>query len=247
MLPEIRQAEVNNWLLRAMTPQDYGLLQPHLVRVEVSNGDRLAVAGDVIDSMCFPEAGIAGFLEVLGGDRRVAVGLLGREGFVGWPLLMGNDRWPHEVMARAADAAALRIEAAALTGALGLSDSLREVLLKYASTFVLQMAQTIVSNLVHPIVARTARWLLLYHDRLDSDELAITHEELGAMLGVRRASITAALHQLEGDGLIRGRRGRLIIRDRLSLERITAETYGQAEAEYVRLIGQPHPGVRPTL
>ena len=83
---------------------------------------------------------------------------------------------------------------------------------------------------------RTARWLLMYHDRIDGDELAITHEELGVMLGVRRASITDALHHLEGSEGIRSLRGRLQIRDRVRLVALAGDTYGRAEAEYERLI-----------
>jgi len=233
----IAQGEVGNRLLQRMDPGDFALLQPFIVRMPTSNGERLADAGAPIDSVCFPEAGIAGFLDVLDDGRRLAVGLLGREGFVGWPLLMGNDRWPHEVMARGRNGTALRVEAGHLQQALAASPRLREFLLRYASAFITQMSRTIVSNLIHPIESRTARWLLLYHDRIDSDELTITHEELSVMLGVRRASVTEALHQLEGDGGIRAYRGRLLIRDRAILLAMAAETYGQAEAEYHRLIG----------
>jgi CRP-like cAMP-binding protein len=235
----IAQDQVGNWLLRSMHPDDFARLQPFLVRVAPRNGDCLAEAGTPISSACFPEAGIAGFLDVLDDGRRLAVGLLGREGFVGWPLVMGNDRWPHEVMARGRDGTALRVDAAPLQAALSASPRLREMLLRYASTFFTQMSRTIVSNLIHPVEKRTARWLLLYHDRIDSDDLAITHDELSAMLGVRRASVTEALHQLEGCGGIRATRGRLAIRDRAALVALTSDTYGQAEAEYRRLIGEP--------
>jgi CRP-like cAMP-binding protein len=234
---EICQQSTGNWLLRRMEASDFVMLQPSLRRATILSGDYLGRAGELIDSACFPEAGIAGFLHTQHDGSDLAVGLLGREGFVGWPLLMGNDRWGHDVVARGRDATGLRIEAAPLEAALAASASLRGLLLRYASTFVTQMSQTIVSNLAHPVEKRLARWLLLYHDRLDSDELDITHEELGAMLNVRRASITSALHELEGNGWIRGYRGRIVIRDRSALENMTVETYGYAEREYRRLIG----------
>lgn len=238
---EIAQETSGNWLLRRMSAADFALLRPLLRRTVVRNGDRLGTTGELIDSVCFPEAGLAGFLDVQPGGN-LAIGLLGREGFVGWPLLMANDRWGHDVVARGRDATALRIDAAPLEAALNASASLRCLLLRYASTFVTQLSQTIVSNLAHPVEKRLARWLLLYHDRLDSDELDITHDELGAMLNVRRASITSALHDLEGSGWIRGFRGRIVVRDRFALESLTADTYGFAEREYARLIGRPHRG-----
>ncbi len=235
----LMQAEAGNWLLRCMHHQDYALLAPFLQRVPIRTGDRLAQAGATIDSVCFLESGVAAFLDVLDDGRQLAVGLLGREGFAGWPLVLGNDRWPHQVIARGRDATALRMEAADLLAAMRASPRLRDFLLRYVSTFLIQMSRTIVSNLIHPIEKRTARWLLLYRDRLDSDDLAITHEELGIMLGVRRASVTEALHQLESSGSIRGHRGRLLIRDRYALAAAVEETYGQAEAEYRRLIWDP--------
>lgn len=233
-----RQDQAGNWLLRRMHPEDYGLLAPFLKRVPIGNGDCLATAEARIDSVCFPESGIAAFLSVLDDGRRLAIGLLGREGFVGWPLLMGNDRWPHEVMVRGGDGTAIQIDAVHLQEAMAASERLRDFLLRYASTFMTQMSQTIVSNLIHPIEKRTARWLLLYADRLDGEDVMITHEELGVMLGIRRASVTEALHQLEGGGSIKGHRGRVLIRDGGALRFLVRETYGQAEQEYERLIGR---------
>ncbi len=95
---------------------------------------------------------------------------------------------------------------------------------------------TIVSNLIHSVERRTGRWILLYQDRVGGDEISLTHEELGLMLGIRRASITDALHYLEGERAIVGARGRVIVRDRARLEALAEETYGHAEAQYRRLL-----------
>ena len=230
------QRDAGNLLLQRLSPADYALLQPDLRRVTIRSGDRLGERGASIARVCFPESGIAGFLDVLSDGRRVAIGLLGREGFAGWPALLGDEVWPHEVVARGPDATALAIDAADLQVALDASDTLRRLLLRYASSFVTQMAGTLTSNLIQTVEERTARWLLMYHDRIDGDELAITHDELGAMLGVRRSSITDAMHQLEGCGSIRAGRGRLLIRDRAALVALAGDTYGRAEDEYERLV-----------
>jgi CRP-like cAMP-binding protein len=232
----IDQAGVGNRLLRLLSADDFALLAPHLTRVSLELNATIAHAGDPIEEVCFPEAGVIGFADVLGSGQRLAVALTGSEGFVGWPLALGNDRWPHEAIVRAEPGTALRIDAAALVAILNTNDRIRTVLLRYASSLVAQMARTIVSNLIHPVECRTARWILLYHDRIEGDEIAITHEELGVMLGVRRSSITDALHQIEGTGALRGVRGRVIVRDRAQLESLAGETYGFAEAEYDRLL-----------
>jgi len=75
------------------------------------------------------------------------------------------------------------------------------------------------------------------HDRVAAPKLQITHEFLSLMLGVRRPSVTDALHLLEGRGLIRSNRNEVVIRDRSGLEAATAWCCGVAEAEYNRVFG----------
>ncbi len=231
------QAGIGNLLLGHLPPDAFDLLRPHLERVPLELNADLARAGEPISAVWFPEGGVAGFLDVLDDGRRLAIGLVGREGCVGWPLLMGYDRWPYDVAVRGESATALRIDAAALGEAAERSTALRTLLLRFAGVFTAQMGRTIVSNLIHSVERRTARWILLYQDRMRAEEISVTHEELGFMLGVRRQSVTDALHFLEGDGAIRSSRGRIAVRDRARLEELAADTYGFAEAEYRRLIG----------
>ena len=94
-----------------------------------------------------------------------------------------------------------------------------------------------IANAGAPAEERLARWLLMYHDRQDGDDLSVTHEFLSIMLGVRRPTVTVAIHTLEGAGLIRARRGRIRVLSRTRLEEAAGQTYGPAEAEYERLIG----------
>lgn len=233
---ELPQDEVGNELLRRLEPADYDALSAYLTRVPLQLGAILAHAGDPIEELCFPEAGVIGFADALADGQRLAVAITGREGFVGWPLSLGNDRWPHEVIVRAELGTALKIAAPRLKEIVERNERIRNTLLRYTSSVVAQMSRTIVSNLIHPVERRTARWLLLYLDRVRGEEITITHEELGVMLGVRRNSITDALHLLEGAGAIKGYRGRLIVRDRGHLEALAGETYGFAEQEYARLL-----------
>ena len=224
------QGSLGNALLRSLPPTAYARLRPHLRRTRLNVGEVLAVAQEPIRTVCFLEGGVAGFLEVLDDGRRIAVGLVGREGVVGWPVLMGADRWPYEVRLRAVPAMALTVDAARVRELIAISTVARDLLLRFVGGFTAQMGRTIVSNLIQPVDRRTARWLLLYHDRLEGDEIALTHEELGFMLGVRRASVTDALHVLEGEGLIRSLRGRIVVRDRMRLTHWAGEACSEAEA-----------------
>jgi CRP-like cAMP-binding protein len=229
--------DIGNLLLRSLPDEDRNLLIPHLERVPFQVDDVIAQAGEPITSICFPEAAIAAVLDAVEeGPRRLAVGLVGREGFLGWPLLMGDDRWPHDVVMRADSGTALRIDAGHFLEILAQSDTLRVRMLRFANVFMTQMARTIVSSLVHPVERRMARWILLYHDRLSADEICMTHEEFRLMLGVRRSSVTEALHRLEEYHAVRALRGRVIVRDRDKLSELAGDTYGQPEREYQRLI-----------
>jgi len=226
-----------NRLLAMLGPQDRALLAPHLEPVTFAVGDFITRAGAPIEHLCFLEQGIAGVLDSLDNDRRYAVGLLGAEGFIGWPLLMGDDRSPYDVTMRAEAGYALRIPANALLAAVAQSATLRMTLLRFAHIFMLQMGRTIVSSLAHSIERRMARWILLYHDRVQEDEICMTHEEFRLMLGVRRSSITDALHRLEEEQAIRAIRAKVLVQDRAKLIALAGDTYGYPEQEYARLLG----------
>lgn len=225
-----------NGLLRRLSPDDLALLTPHLRHAPFANGDVIARAGEPIEDVCFLLEGIAGVLDALEEDRRYAVGLVGAEGFIGWPAILGDDHWPHDVVMRAEHGEALRMPAAALIEAVDASAGLRKIILRYVNVLTIQMSRTIVSSLAHPVERRMARWILMYHDRVRADDIFMTHEEFRLMLGVRRSSVTDALHRLEEEQAIRATRGRVEVRDREKLIALAGDTYGRAEEEYARLL-----------
>src|SRR5215470_10180115 len=103
---------------------------------------------------------------------------------------------------------------------------LRACLMRYAYVFAVQAGHTALDNAQGKIEERLARWLLMAHDRLEGDELHLTHEFLAIMLGVRRAGVTTALHQLEKSGLISTKRGCVAVVDRDGLEKGANGLYG---------------------
>jgi CRP-like cAMP-binding protein len=108
-------------------------------------------------------------------------------------------------------------------------------MLHYAHVFMVQTAQTALANGRSKVEERLARWLLMAHDRVGGDDLNLTHEFLGIMLGVRRSGVTVALGSLEDSGHIRASRGVITILNRKALERAAGGIYGVAEAEFKRL------------
>jgi hypothetical protein len=117
------------------------------------------------------------------------------------------------------------------------STSLRRLLTRYVQSLNVQAALTAASNAQHALPQRLARWLLMCHNRSDGDRIEITHEFLSTMLAVRRSGVTVTLHTLEGTGAVRSVRGVITVTNRERLEEIAGDAYGQAEAEYRRLIG----------
>jgi CRP-like cAMP-binding protein len=111
-----------------------------------------------------------------------------------------------------------------------------KLLLRFIQVQITQTSQTAYVNASQTIDVRLARWLLMCHDRVDGDDLQITHEFLSLMLGTQRSSTTLAVQALEGYRLIKARRGKITILDRKMMGQVADVGYGLPEAEYARLI-----------
>jgi hypothetical protein len=132
---------------------------------------------------------------------------------------------------------AMRVPASHFVTALRQSPNMRMLLSRYARAFAIQVAFTALANGRAKLEERLARWLLMVHDRIVGDRIALTHDYMAVMLGVRRPGVTVALHILEGKGVIRAHRGEVVIKDREGLAAEAGGGYGQPEAEYARLLG----------
>ena len=235
------QSDCRNRLLALMSEADFALLAADLSYVQLPRGRVIAEADGPIDGVFFVEAGMVSIVAESPEGHKVEAGLFGREGMGPTPAVLGSDRSSHELMVQIPDDA-YRIDRTALVRAMDESSTLRSMLLRYVQAFSVQMAFTALSNAVHSIDERLARWLLMCHDRVEGNEIALTHEFISIMLAVRRPSVTTALHVLEGNRFIRSERGHITIRDRTALEEFAGDAYGKPEAEYRRLIGPAHGG-----
>lgn len=214
-----------------------GLMQPHLSREKMDRDLALVEPNQPIDDVWFPEDGIVSIIAQMPAFGATEVGIFGRDGFSGTCLLLGSDLSPHGAYVQVAGGAGLRIKADCLLAAVNQSPTLRAALLRYIQTFMTQTAYSAVSKAHQRIEGRLARWLLMCHDRIDGDEIALTHETMAMMISADRSSVTITLHVLEGAGMLRSRRGRVLITDRYKLEEAAGENYGRPEAEYRKLIG----------
>jgi CRP-like cAMP-binding protein len=230
------QASTRNSLLTALSADDYALLQPHLERLTLAKGEELVVPNEPIEAVYFPETALGSVVTISPEGSKIEGAMVGCEGVMSLAVVHGTDRTPHQVVAQI-EGEAWRIRADAFRDALAQSPSLMALLLRYAQALYIQTTYTALSNANHGVEERLARWLLMCHDRSDGDEMPLTHEFLSIMLAVRRPSVTTALHVVEGMGLIRASRGKVLIRDRAGLEDFARDAYGIPEAEYARLVG----------
>ncbi len=225
-----------NRLLSALPPDSLARLWPELTPVDLELRQVLHRPEQPITIVYFPERGWLSMLAPLEDGDAAEVGLIGHEGLVGLPVVLGEPFDDVEAMVQC-QGAALSISTDALRAAMEHDPVLRTLFLRYALVHHTQVTRTAACNGRHHIEQRLARWLLMAHDRNEGDEFPMTHEFLGMMLGVRRAGITVAAGQLQKAGLISYRFGQMRITDRPGLENITCECYGFGRRASDRLFG----------
>jgi CRP-like cAMP-binding protein len=231
------QYAYRNQIIGALTPEDFDAMRSHLAPVRLDLRLDLEIANEPIRRVCFPESGIISVVAKSEGLGTIEVGLVGHEGMTGVPVIMGDTRWPQNTYVQV-PVAGHWLEAAALRTLLDASPAMREMMVSYALVFAIQIAQTALANGRAKIDARLARWILMAADRLEDPEMPLTHELLALMLGVRRPGVTDSLHRLEGEHMVKARRGFIAIRDRTALEALAGGSYGVPEREYRRVMGQ---------
>jgi len=237
-MPSAQEPYCRNLLLKAMPPADLDLLKPVLERVKLEREQVLVEAGKPIEHLFFLEGGIASVISELPDTSPTEIGIFGCEGLSGPGAILGTDSASTKTFMQVDGAGAMRIAVEDLRAAAAKSASLQAVLLKYIQTVLTQVSHCAVSNANHHMEARLARWLLMCHDRVDGDEIALTHHFMSLMLSAQRSGVTVTLHILEGVGAIRSTRGLVRIIDRVKLEDLAGDAYGVPEAEYRKLIGR---------
>jgi CRP-like cAMP-binding protein len=227
---------IRNHILADLPREEYKRTLPYLKRVSLSLGESLYEPGKQLKHIYFPTTCIVSLLYTMENGASAEIGVVGNEGVVGVPLFMGGDTTPYPAVVQSAGDA-FRMKAQALKDEFVRGGQFQLSLLLYTQAFITQISQTAVCNRLHSIEQQLCRWLLLCHDRSQSDELKMTQELISNMLGVRREGITYAAGRLQADGLIKYTRGRIRILDRRGLEATVCECYQIVKDEYDRLLG----------
>jgi CRP-like cAMP-binding protein len=101
---------------------------------------------------------------------------------------------------------------------------LEQPLHRFGQRLGIQTTQIAACNRLHDMEERLARWILMSHDRIPSDNLPLTQEFLAQMLKSRRASVTIAAGILQKAGLISHTRGSVKM-NREKLEEAACDCY----------------------
>ncbi|MGA7948853.1 MAG: Crp/Fnr family transcriptional regulator [Thiobacillaceae bacterium] len=231
-----------NRLLAALPRKDYRKLRPVLEPVELAFAEVLYEPQARIRHVYFPIDCFVSMLTSVDADRVAEVGLIGAEGMIGVPVVLGAAVSPFRAVVQGGGTA-MRMEIADFRREFSESAALRRELFLFTHLLMIQIAQTAACNRFHVVTQRMARWLLMTRDRVNSNEFRITQEFLALMLGVRRVGVNVAARTLQERKLIAYRRGTITILDHKGLMAAACECYKTVKDSYTK--AQAYKGIPP--
>jgi CRP-like cAMP-binding protein len=227
----------NNHIIRAISAASRRQLWPLLKRVDLAGGQVLSRAGSAISHFYFIEAGMVSLIKSMQNGEGVEIGAVGCEGVAPPGAAFDLKRVVFESVVQI-PGTALRIRRRELARVLAIDRELLHLMREYAEVAFNQLAQTAACNILHLVNQRCCRWLLQAHDSAGSDKFYLTHEALGIILGVRRATVSAAAEQLRRVGILGYRYGNVEILNRDALERISCECYAASKQAFAALFNE---------
>lgn len=222
--PCIDDVLVNNQLLLDLPEKECATLYSQLTFLPLRTRDILHEPGEPVKFAYFVNSGLVSILSVMHDGKSVEVGLTGKEGFVGLPLVADFTSSPTRAVVQI-EGSAFRISAQNLRLALRQCRQLERKAQRYVQDLAMQGTQVAACNRLHEVDERLARWLLMCRDRIGSDFVPLTQEFLAHMLGTRRSSVTVAAGNLHKAGLIAYNRGHVQIKNHAGLLDAACECY----------------------
>ena len=226
-----------NGLLRALPRQAHAALAPYLETVDLRYHQGLGTPHEDVPFVYFPLSGVISITKTMRDGRKVGVGSVGCEGMTALAVFLGGEEMPTECIVQI-PGEGKRIDARQLQRLSREGTSLHGILLRYTQYLFSQVGQTVACSKLHSIEQQLVRWLLMTSDRVGGDSFTMTHENLAAILGVRRASVSTVAETLKRANIIRYVRGKVEILDREKLEARSCECYTTTRTDFERLLGQ---------
>ncbi len=226
----------SNVLLGSLPEGEFARLAPALEAVILPRPTELEAPDKEIEFVYFPTSGIASIVAIGVDGEMVDTTMIGREGMTGLPVFLGTGQMPVRTIVQI-PLTGFRLPANALRAELQRGGKLVNLLQRYTQLVMVSMAQLILCNRAHRLDQRAARWLLQVDERVDQAPFDVTQEFLAEMIGVQRPSLSLAIQQFKGEGLITSSRGRVTIADRDGLLAHACGCISIIHAEEARLAG----------
>jgi CRP-like cAMP-binding protein len=219
-----------NWILATLPLAERAALAPHLERVALASGQVIVQPGMALQHVYFPtHCSFVWFSHTAEGES-AELALVGREGLVGVPLVLGGVEMQHTVQVQCGGQA-LRMEADAFLRQLSTQGHLHRLALLYVQWQIAQMAQSILCSRHHAVSERLSHWMLSNAQGANHHELCVTHETIAHMLGVRRESVTQAAGRFQAAGWITIQRGKITLKDPDGLSTMACECHARGQVE----------------
>jgi CRP-like cAMP-binding protein len=231
-----RHGSSGNLFLDSLPPASADRIFPHLEWLIGTIGMVISTPDVPLAYVWFPVSGVISAVTRMSDGSDCETMLVGREGFYGVHVALGTDRAANAAMVQLPDTL-LRMPTETFLRILHDDPDLYSRVLRYAQLTIETIGQFAGCNRLHPVNERCARWLLMAHDRVVGDELALTQQYLATMLGVRRPGVSVAAGTLDQAGAIDYHRGKIRVTDRSALESMACECYDVANASMERLLG----------
>jgi CRP-like cAMP-binding protein len=235
MMPEPQP--IVNGLLAHLPAREWDLLAPHATIVTLRHAEQLFDDHDPGTLTYFPLTSIVSMIAQMANGDECEYGCIGREGMLGLHVALGAQPLRGQALCQL-EGSAVRLDGTILQRltSSGEAPELHRLLLRYAQASINVLAQSAACNALHPVAARTARWLLQSHDRAGKDEFSLTQEFLARMLGVRRASVTGVALEFSKAGAITYTRGHIKVLDRDALLAKSCECYQLMREEHALVV-----------
>ncbi len=230
------ESPLENHLLAALPGPVYEILRPQMEKVSFVLGEVIYESREPILHAYFPTSSIVSLLSLMENGATAEIGVVGNDGVIGIALFLGGGTSPNRAVVQSAGTA-FKLKVQSLLAEFDKGTELHRILLRYTQALLTQISQTAVCNRLHTVEQQLCRWLLLSHDRLQTNQLVMTQDLISNMLGVRREGVTVAARHLKELGLISYVRGTIKLLDRAGLEAACCECYQVVKMEYDRLLG----------
>ena len=228
-----------NRLLGALPQNDYSRISPTLTPIPFPFKQTFHKEGEPIERIIFPSSGVASLVNVMADGRMVEVATVGNEGALGSSVFLGGDIALADSFVQVAgdpETAALSMSSAAFKSEVQRHGAFYDIVGRYSQALQALIMQSAACNVLHSVEERCARWLLMTHDRVTGNDIYLTHEFLGMMLGARRPTVSVVLGTLHKAGLIQNTTKKIVIVDRRGLEAASCECYETVRSTFDRLL-----------